>query len=76
MLSRETLESYRRMTLGQRLRLTLDLQQDSEKFLLIGTPEQVRRKFQLLERENNARNEGMLSAIAASKRRRNEIQNK
>jgi hypothetical protein len=72
MLSRETLESYRRMTPGERLRLTLDLQDDSERYLLVGTPEQVKRKFELVERENNARNEAMLTAIAASKRRRGE----
>jgi alkanesulfonate monooxygenase SsuD/methylene tetrahydromethanopterin reductase-like flavin-dependent oxidoreductase (luciferase family) len=72
MLSRETLENYRRMTPGERLRLTLELQQASEKYLLVGTPDQVRRKFELLERENNARNIGMLTAIAASKRRRGE----
>ena len=66
MLSDETLESYRRMTPGERLRLTLELQRESEKYLLLGTPEQVRRKFELLERENDARNRAMRTAIAAS----------
>ncbi len=73
MLSPETLESYRRMTPSQRLKLTLELQEESERYLRVGTPEQVKRKFELLERENNARNEAMLKAIANSKRRRNEI---
>ena len=73
MLSPETLEIYRRMTPGQRLKLTLELQDESERYLRVGTPEQVKRKFELLERENNARNEAMLKAIANSKRRRNEI---
>ena len=68
MLSPETLQSYRRMTPGERLRLTLELQRDSERFLLVGTPQQVRRKFELLERENAARNRAMLTAIAASER--------
>ena len=68
MLSPETLQSYRRMTPGERLRLTLELQRDSERFLLVGTPQQVRRKFELLERENAARNRAMLMAIAASER--------
>lgn len=68
MLSPETLEIYRRMTSSQRLRLTLELQAQSEQFLLVGSPETVRRKFELLHRENDARNVNMLSAIAKTVR--------
>ena len=68
MLSPETIERYRQMTPSDRLRLTLELQAGNERFLLHGTPDQVRRKFELLERENSARNEAMLTAIARSER--------
>ncbi len=67
MLSPETLESYRQMTPTQRLRLTLQLQEQSERYLLVGSAEVVRRKFELLQRENNARNENMLRAIARTR---------
>lgn len=67
MLSPETLESYRRMTLGERLRLTLELQEQSEKYMLVGGIDVVRRKFELLHRENDARNVNMLTAIARTK---------
>jgi hypothetical protein len=67
MLSRETLEEYRRMTPGQRLALTLKLTQESEPYLLYGDPEQVDRKFELLRRENDERNRRMLEAIARTK---------
>ena len=68
MLSPETLERYRRMTVGERLALTLEFTAESEPYLLFGTPEQVRRKFELLRRENNERNRNMLKAIARTKR--------
>ncbi|MBU6172958.1 MAG: hypothetical protein KGQ60_04105 [Planctomycetes bacterium] len=67
MLSPETLESYRRMTPGERLRLTIRLMQGLDKALLMGTPEHVNRKFDLLRRENDHRNENMLTAIARTK---------
>jgi hypothetical protein len=68
MLSRETLEAYRLMTPGQRLALALKLTEESEPYLLYGTPEQVDRKFELLRRENDDRNRRMLEAIARTKR--------
>jgi hypothetical protein len=68
MLSRETLERYRRMTPGDRLALALKLTAESVPYLLYGTPEQVRRKFELMRRENDARNRRMLEAIARTKR--------
>ena len=67
MLSPETLETYRRMTPGERLKLTFQLMEGSEKALLSGTPEQVKRKFELLRRENDLRNQNMLTAIARTK---------
>ena len=66
MLSKETLERYRRMTAGQRLRLTLQSIDENEPYLLKGQPDLVDRRFQLLERENRGRNENILRGLAWS----------
>lgn len=68
MLSPITLERYRRMTPGERLTETFRLIREATPWLLRGTPEQVDRKFALLERENNLRNQRMLSAIARTRK--------
>ena len=67
MLSRETLEAYRRMTSGQRLALTLQMMRENTPYLLRGSPEVVARRFALIRRENDARNKNMLTAIARTK---------
>jgi hypothetical protein len=67
MLSRETLEMYRRMTNTERLRLTLEMIDENIPYLFRGTPEQVDRRFELLNRENDLRNFNMLTAIARTK---------
>ena len=66
MLSPETLESYRRMTPSQRLELTLSMMGESEPYLLAGTKEQVARKFQRINDENDKRNLAMLTQLAHS----------
>lgn len=68
MLSPETLERYRRMTPGERLALAIKLTKDSEPYLLYGTHEQIDRKFELIRRENDLRNQRMLEAFARTKR--------
>jgi hypothetical protein len=65
MLSRETLESYRRMTPGERLALTFEMIRENTPYLLAGPPAVVDRRFELLRRENDARNARILSALAA-----------
>jgi hypothetical protein len=67
MLSPETLERYRKMTPGERLALALQLTDESTPYLFYGTPEQVTRKFELLRRENEARNQGILAGIARAR---------
>jgi len=67
MLSRETLERYRRMTPSQRLRLTLEMIRQETPYLLRGTPEQVDRRFELLRRQNDERNRRMLAGIARTR---------
>lgn len=68
MLSRETLEQYRRMTPSERLRLTLQMIEENLPYLLRGSPEVVDRRFELLRRQNDERNRRMLEAIARSKK--------
>jgi len=66
-LSRETLERYRRMTNAERLKLTLEMIRENTPYLLRGTPEQVARRFELLRRQNDERNLRMLTAIARTR---------
>jgi hypothetical protein len=67
MLSRETLERYRRMTPGERLRLTLQMIDESIPYLLQGPPEVVDRRFERLRQENDERNRRMLEGIARTR---------
>ena len=64
MLSAETLEQYRRMSVGERLTLSLKLTAQSEPFLAHGESDQIDRKFELIRRENDERNRRMLEAMA------------
>ncbi len=65
MLSKETLDSYRRMTPGERLALTFEMIQENTPYLLAGRSDVVDRRFELLRRENDRRNERILTALAA-----------
>jgi hypothetical protein len=62
----ETLESYRQMTTSERLQLTLEMIRKNTPYLLLGTPEQVDRKFELLNRQNDDRNRRILEGLARS----------
>jgi hypothetical protein len=66
MLSRETLETHRRMTVGERLQLTLKMTSDALPYMFLGTPEEVERRFELLRRQNDERNRNILEALARS----------
>ncbi len=68
MLSRETLEQYRRMTPSERLRLTLQMIREETPYLLRGPAEVVDRRFELLRRQNDERNRRMLTGIARTRR--------
>ncbi len=52
MLSKDTVESYRRMTPAERSRLTFQLQRESERYLLVGTPEQVKGNLSCSKNKN------------------------
>ena len=69
MLSQETLDAYRRMTPGERLAIALQMTQANLPALLEGTPSVVARRFELLRRENDLRNEAMRRAISRTRRR-------
>lgn len=64
MLSRETIERYRKMTPGERLSLTLEACREAMPYLVSGPPEIVDRRFELIRRENDARNRAMLERLA------------
>ena len=55
------------MTPGERLDETFRLIRESTPWLMCGSPEQVARKFELLQRENDLRNQRMLTAIARTR---------
>jgi len=68
MLSQETLERYRQMSPGERLELTFKLTEEAEPYLFVGTQEQVKRRFELLRRQNDERNRNILKGISRAKR--------
>jgi hypothetical protein len=67
MMSQETAERYRRMSPGERLKLTLEMIREATPYLLQGTAEQVDRRFELIRRQNDERNRRMLEGIARTR---------
>jgi hypothetical protein len=67
MLSEETLNEYRGMSLSEKLALVLRMIDDETPYLLTGASEVVDRRFELLRRENDLRNQAMLEAIALTR---------
>jgi hypothetical protein len=72
MLSKETLETYRRMTPGERLELTFEMIRENTHYLLAGRPEVVDLRFELLRRDNDLRNTRILTALRAMKQENGE----
>jgi hypothetical protein len=68
MLSPEALEEYRRMTAGQRLELSFRLTEEATPYLFSGSREQIKRKFELLRRQNDERNRRILAGVARTKK--------
>ena len=67
MLSKESLERYRNMTVNERWQIVKEMIRTETPYLLRGTPEQVDRRFELLRRQNDERNFLVLSAIARTR---------
>ncbi|MCG8450051.1 MAG: hypothetical protein MI725_10800 [Pirellulales bacterium] len=66
MLSREQLETYRRMTPGERIALSLKMTAEQWPALMSGTPAEIDRRFELLNKENDLRNQNILAKLARS----------
>lgn len=64
MLSPETIESYRRMTVAERADLVLEMIRDNAPALLHGPPDVVERRFEVLRRQNDERNRRMREGMA------------
>lgn len=64
MLSQETLDQNRRLTVGERLDLTFEMMRDNTPYLLQGSEEIVDRRFELIKRENDLRNERILATLS------------
>ena len=67
MLSRETLEMYRRMTPGERLKIALEMIRENTPRLFRGTEAEIDRRFEILRLQNDERNRNMLTAIAKTR---------
>ncbi len=63
MLSRETLERYRRMTNAERMKLTMQLIEENTPYLFQGPPDVVERRFELLRRQNDDRTRRMVAGM-------------
>ena len=74
MLSKETLEQYRRMTPSQRLELKVFLCKNAWRSLEEGDPKIVARRFLRLEQENQLRNERMVAGLVRAEKQ-NEAKN-
>ncbi|RLS55745.1 MAG: hypothetical protein DWH94_09170 [Planctomycetota bacterium] len=64
MLSQETLDQNRRLTVGEGLDLTFEMMRDNTPYLLQGSEEIVARRFELIKRENDLRNERILATLS------------
>ena len=67
MLSQETLELYRKMSVSERLDLTFQMMRHDWPYMFAGSPEVVARRFELVNRENDARNRNILEALARTR---------
>lgn len=70
MLSRETLDQYRRMTDAERFRLTMLAIEENTPALFAGPPEVVARRFELLRMRNDERNRALLEGLARAEARK------
>lgn len=68
MLSPESIDRYRKMPLADKIRLVMRMIEEQTPALFEGPSEVVRRAFELLRRENDARNRNMLECIARTRR--------
>lgn len=63
MLSQETLDRYRRMPRGEKLAFVLKMMREQTPYLFHGTPEVVKRRFELLRRQNDEASRALLEGL-------------
>jgi hypothetical protein len=66
--SREEMEKYRRMTVNERLALTLNLSEEKLPLMFEGSPDQVKRRFELLNRDKEERNRLIVERLGCAAR--------
>jgi len=67
MLSQQSIDAYLAMSPGERLKITLEACRRHDPCLLVGLSEEhIDRKFELIRRENDARNENLIAAFNRS----------
>ncbi len=64
MLSKETLERYRQMTISERAALVVQAMRENWPVMFEGPEEMVAKRFELLRRQNDERNRNMLAGLA------------
>jgi hypothetical protein len=69
MLSQGTLNLYRRMSLGEKLALVLQLIREVTPNLFKGTPEEVRDRFEQMRRENDEASRAVLEGLGRARAR-------
>ena len=67
LLSKETLERYRRMTTSERASIVVQSMRENWPAMFEGSDEKVARRFELLRRQNDERNRNMLEALARTR---------
>ena len=67
MISRETLEMYRRMTPGEKLKLTLEMIRENTPRMFQGTEAEIDRRFEILRIQNHERTLSILRGLARTR---------
>ena len=67
LLSKETLERYRRMTTSERASIVVQSMRENWPAMFEGSDEKVARRFELLRRQNDERNRNMLKGLARTR---------
>ncbi len=67
MLSNETLERYRRMTTSERAAIVVQSMRENWSAMFEGSDETIRKRFELLRRQNDERNRNMLEGLARTR---------
>jgi hypothetical protein len=67
MLSKETLERYRKMTTSEQAAIVVQSMRENWPAMFEGSSEKVARRFELLRRQNDERNRNILEGLARTR---------